>query len=1460
MDLFPPEEEVVTTESLFPPEDEVEQQVQKTKKYKLALAERYAYHTNKPVEETLTAVEKDSATTLFEEKVTPDAIIEKAYSEKQPIDLVKVNFDNFSKYLETKYSSGDSIDLVDSITSVDPIKDYQKNEDITMAIIHDAYQRAAPEDGVVNTGLSFLGMLGYEATVGTVQNFLGVTGTSIGSFEGRAKTGMEAYEEIRMEPNITRKIELANARAAQAKAQGLFDDNTFLYWQDYQNVTQKGLGQREGFWFGVDIAALSAGKAIKAVKGVANATGISTKLAIATDPLEATEAVGGKSAANTVMETALVNPTTAVNTAKHSAPSTSSAASNGMGPTIKPVLANEVVNNYKEIVETSFKDMYTPEQIKGAVDRYAETLKKNNSFHVLDVEEKNLGFDNFSVKVTLGREDGLPFKDWANAQKFNKTLGGTVEPYGLSKDGKNPEGYVISFERNLSLKGMATPTELASLRSFLFDYVASPEVTSSANLTTMLKRGQDKIGYIQREIMDNHERIKSKISKEDNDGISLVINKLNTENPLNGEWYDLATFRDIFYQQTGRKATKEVEDAYVSSWKITDTARLLEADKTLKRFSSSKAGQFVGSFDGSNFYRMNKLPAGALPQTDKYAQKYVWDAKTNKPMEAKEFFKRAKKENLSLFQIVDVEKAPMYNGNVILYATGSLKASRPLIHSDVLPKIAGGFRDTTNIKGFLVSPRTATDLSGNTVNMIPRFVFAARTDKELTSAAKELNTLLKGYRDVNAGSLSRADFENLVKNNNGFNPNIEDMDSFEAFLKNADIGDSDVQIVTKDMNLPEVGIGFFDNYRSGKFQTYDDAYSKGEITNRLIYGYGAGKFKHLDVGTVIERDFAKGINYMAEREYSYNALEGFVKTARDNKLILNERDIKDKSIVDQIKEMRLADNKLGDKLQTERRVILNRLHETNVFAQKWNRRMTEIGEFIFDKSKGKFDVIDKMSFQPDVALRSFAFDMKLGLFNPDQFLVQASSAIGIMAIDPINGLKAAASYLPMRVLLTNSSPEVAKATYKRVKAFIGMSEKEFMEWVDYGRKSGFLEVNQNISELNNTYNITKGVINKTRELGRTPFKEGDRVARIMASNVAYRQFRQAYPTLDVTTSAGAKVMSDFMTKRYHAMTMNMSRASAAAWQKGWMSIPTQWLSYQAKLMESIFFSRELTGLERARLAATQVLFFGAAGVPMGSYIVNAFTDDSTEGIDKDAYTFLRYGILDYTLSNLIGEDTAMSGRLGAGGSWDQVYEDVLDKNFAELIGGPSGSIAYDTVRETYGLLKGAFTQDVSITQYDLTKVLRHISTANKAVQGLYLMQSGEFINKKGVPIAEGMSPWNALWNTLGIPFQEVSMYYDVRNHLQTEKEMVLFVTDRVRELRKIMINHVNNDDMESAKSVEADIASLMAPLSEDQYREVTRFSMESRLSTRDSILKRMKRVSEQGLAIQYQKLLEKEGQ
>jgi hypothetical protein len=142
-------------------------------------------------------------------------------------------------------------------------------------------------------------------------------------------------------------------------------------------------------------------------------------------------------------------------------------ASNGLGPTLKPTLQNEVVNDYLAKVESAYRDMYTPEMIQAAKDRYKTFLEKTTKTHILDISETNLGLDNFAVKVTMGREDGLPFKDWANAQKFAKNFGAEVEPYGVNAKGDGPEGYVVSFQRNLNMKGLATPTETGELRSFL---------------------------------------------------------------------------------------------------------------------------------------------------------------------------------------------------------------------------------------------------------------------------------------------------------------------------------------------------------------------------------------------------------------------------------------------------------------------------------------------------------------------------------------------------------------------------------------------------------------------------------------------------------------------------------------------------------------------------------------------------------------------------------------------------------------------------------------------------------------------------------------------------------------------------------------------------------------------------------------------------------------------------------
>lgn len=1449
MSLFPEDGTFEVVESLFPSEEEVTQQVEKSKKYKLSLAERYAQHNDIPVEEALTAVEEGRYYDTFKEKEEPD-LIERAYQERFSPESFKETLETYQRNTQYIQNAQESKDVVENIV-IDRFNPDVDQNALTVAILSEEFKANAPDESALGYVSSFVGTFAREMTVGAAENFLGVTGNSVGDWKGKSQIGREQYMQIFLEPDLAKKRLLARQFAQQAKDLGVFGDNSLLYWSRFNTIKSMGTSENEGLWLAADVAGLvPIGKVLTVGKGLTRTTGTTAKLSLATDAAQVAEATGGKAAANQVVDTALTTGQTSLNLSAHTAPSSSTVASNGLGATLKPTLANEVANDYFEKITTAYRGIYSPEMLQAAKTRYKGYLEKKNKFHVLDIKETDIGLDNFAVKVTLGREDGVPFKDWANAQKFAKPFGGKVEPYGLNAKGDGPEGYVVTIERNLGMKGLASATETSELRSSVFDFLASPEITSSERLNTVLKRGLQQIGYIESEIVTQHNNILKKVPRADKRGLDQVISKLNIED---SDWYDLSTFKDIYRKQTGREATQEVQDAYVSTYKLSEAARWLEADKILKRTTGERYGQFMGTGDGTNFYRMKKLDdVGNLPAGKDYPQNFVLDLSTGKVIGRKALFelKKKKKQN-NLYQIVDVDNAPVIDGKKVLYATGSLKSSRPVTLSDVVPKVAGGFRDTSNVHGFLSSRRIRSDLSGNVLNLTPNIVFVGRTAKELADAAKDIKTSMKALTDFKAGTITKATADDIIKANNGFNPNIEDMTLFEKYLEKAGI-EGDVEIVTKDANLPQVGVGQFENYRLGKFTTYEELYAKGRLENDVIHGYGSSKFNHLDTMVSVERDFAKGINYLAEREYSFKAVEGFLKGAKANNAITNLDQIEKLPFIEQLRQAQFANNRAGDLFRTERRVIMNRLNETNEFAQAWNRRMEGFGQYIFDKTK--VDVIDKMSFRPDVALRSFAFDLKMGLFNIDQLLVQGSAALSIMAIAPVHGLKAAAAYLPMRIAMINRNPEVLKALYKRSSAFIGMPEKDFLEVVDYMYKSGRFQVNQNISEINSTYDMTRGVVRNIRESGRMFFNEGDRIGRLMATNVAYREFRKAYPALDITTESGYRIMDDFITKRSDTLTMNMTRASAAPWQQGFLSLPTQWLGYQAKLMENIFFGRNLSGGERARLGLSQIAFFGAAGVPFASTGLNAFVDQTSEGINKDLYTTLRYGLVDLILSNVTGEDTALGARLGTGEGLNQLWQDIMDKNFVQILGGPAGSIAYDSGMGAIGLVGSVFTSDLTLQQYDLNKVLRNISSWNKATQAYYLMQTGEFVNKKGQVMAEGMNPWNALWNTLGIPFQEVEMYYDLKQALFAEKDMLAGVTDRIRELTRLKGKYMQEGDYGSAEDIRDEIKSLLAPLNFAQQKDVIMRSRESWKSLSDIAIEQDRLTVKQGLSRQYQKL------
>lgn len=289
------------------------------------------------------------------------------------------------------------------------------------------------------------------------------------------------------------------------------------------------------------------------------------------------------------------------------------------------------------------------------------------------------------------------------------------------------------------------------------------------------------------------------------------------------------------------------------------------------------------------------------------------------------------------------------------------------------------------------------------------------------------------------------------------------------------------------------------------------------------------------------------------------------------------------------------------------------------------------------------------------------------------------------------------------------------------------------------------------------------------------------------------------------------------------------------------------------MMENLFFNRNLTPMEKVRLGTGQLAFYGAAGWGLGGQL-NALLDKSSTELDPEVYTLLRYGVGDYLISEMTGVQTGLGGRLAVGEGMVDLYNNILDGKFVEIIGGPSGSIAVDSGTAALSLLQSTVSGDWNIAATDFNKVLRNISTWDKAVRARWILQTGEYISKRGEVQATGLTPEAAILNTLGAKLQEVEFQYDLNKIVQGDKEMVQEVSNRVRELHKHMLDAMDRDDMEAAKEFSNEIGALKAPLTFTQIEQVNAFTRPSLLTFGDRVIRKANENGHSTLANQLQKM------
>lgn len=317
-------------------------------------------------------------------------------------------------------------------------------------------------------------------------------------------------------------------------------------------------------------------------------------------------------------------------------------------------------------------------------------------------------------------------------------------------------------------------------------------------------------------------------------------------------------------------------------------------------------------------------------------------------------------------------------------------------------------------------------------------------------------------------------------------------------------------------------------------------------------------------------------------------------------------------------------------------------------------------------------------------MRTIAFNSFFA-FNPVQFFMQGMNAFNAIAISPIHGMKAAKTSSFYALALFSDQPEiwskVAKAN-KLTSFGLDISNDEFVEVVRAIRRSGLLD-GMNTTSLYGAETGKFGMFNKwTRRLrtaAATPFNSGEGLSRIVSFDIARREWIAANPGktwwLDDSMNA--------IMKRQDDLTQNMTKANVANWQKGWKSIPTQFVQYFVKLSMNVLQS--ISGNNRAFSRQEALMLFTMHAAVMGTsgMFLMPFRDILSDSLPDDLTEEQRLYIQQGVVAGMIGSITDGELKLGLGTRFNtfKYYEDLLkgildpEKNFLEVLSGPSGFAA-----------------------------------------------------------------------------------------------------------------------------------------------------------------------------------------
>ena len=1215
----------------------------------------------------------------------------------------------------------------------------------------------------------------FERTLNSVDRFLRDV-SPVGTYEGiTSKTEQQSLDILnaatRMSPTEFRTW--FNTFADDVASEGLFADNTLGALADLTTETL-GAGYDPNKGINQAFAALD-------LIGIGQLAGAGAKAVVKTSMRSSTAvgrvaAIRGSEAAAEASE-AILRSTPDPEVLGNVAPSNLDLAPQPVRPSAakftEKFAENEIIKGIDDLFQKgAFGPIADPEAIKLAAKNTAERYTKKVSNPVNDWKVVDEGLGNYVTTIKFGKaKNGAPYmarpdgsipRAVQNLANYISARVGTnanvvpVDPNDISK------GLLIEVAERVNLSGLqkAIDPDLgieAGLVRNTLGLVMNNEVMGSAalrdvqRLSTLSSMGEGARAAI-KNIVDPYTKSLQKLGAQERFSLQAVYTQLRDgkDAALRVRYTD-GEFA-VKYQQmhpTGAAPSERVLEAYKALASVEEADYLLKTTNMLSRYVEKGYQNSVKVAD--NFY----VPAKRVSKSDVPADAKIFDAEFGGKIRIQDL----EAEDIPLWKL----DKPTADGQEYVVKPQEIRIIEP---TDVMGYNVGGSRTNPNLNYFVVlGDKRLKALMGTF------------SEKQAKTAVEQLGLIQKALRSGDNA------IDDIIEANNDWNPSVQNKADLLKVMADEGWDLSAGDIKHKGRNDDILSEDIVDTTLFNGMKTNEYIANDLRRNDRVLMDFGGGKAYNEDPINSILGQMGNSVFTYSNRAYARNAMVGWVKKVQQKNRSWFPQGI---SSTDYEMLFRNADisgtDEFSRRMKELRDITMRKLNMQDESASSLQNMGVAMAEFIFDKTGKQLNLGD-----PTNGLLKIGFQSAFGFGNVSQFFMQGFHATTIMAISPVHGLKGAAMTIPVRAGLRANTPELRKLAVQRLAKAAEISEKDADELLEYIRTSGRAVVDGDaiedgtgvgfgISGWNGEsmkystlsgvgYNINK-LATKGLDLGLYPFKQGERLARLTGINTAVFEFKAKFPKVSILSDEARQ----WITRREQDLTFNMSSLSRGKVQSGLMKVPTQWLSYTLRSLETVFVGRNFTVAERARLFAVLGPMYGLTGFGAGNaadYIGEKL------GIkpDSNMYITLKYGMLDGLIGALGGDvEIGLGQRLAPVGAITDTYKKIFDESAYGALAGPSGEIAgnlYTAVMDSVASLLHGHT--ATLTD-DVVKILRQPSGLDNIAKAIGIFNNGIYRSKNGIALESEMTVGDGIVALTGFTPLEVVENYSRLGQIYTSNK------------------------------------------------------------------------------------------